>query len=96
MPQAVANVLQCSMHREISQRELRNDSGQVMRALDAGESLILTRNGIPVGEIAPIRKSRFVPSQMILRSASQLESIDPIRFRSDLDDFVDQEALPNA
>ena len=36
------------MAREITQRELRNDSGEVMRALDRGESFLVTRNGVAV------------------------------------------------
>jgi antitoxin (DNA-binding transcriptional repressor) of toxin-antitoxin stability system len=37
------------MAREITQRELRNGSGDIMRALDRGEAFIVTRNGVPVG-----------------------------------------------
>ena len=36
------------MSREITQRELRNESGEIMRGLDRGESYIVTRNGVPV------------------------------------------------
>lgn len=41
------------MAREISQRHLRDQSGEVMRALDAGESFLVTRNGVAVGELTP-------------------------------------------
>jgi len=34
--------------RTINQRQLRNQSGAVMRALDSGESLVVTRNGVAV------------------------------------------------
>jgi prevent-host-death family protein len=47
------------MTRTISQRELRNDSGEIMRALDRGEDFVVTRNGVPVGELRPARR-RFV------------------------------------
>jgi prevent-host-death family protein len=40
--------------REINQRELRNHSGEIMRQLDQGESFIVTRNGVPVGELSPL------------------------------------------
>ncbi len=36
------------MSREITQRELRNESGEIMRELDRGESFVVTRNGAPV------------------------------------------------
>ena len=45
---------------EITQRELRNDSGEIMRRLDAGVTFIVTRNGVPVGELTPLRRHRFV------------------------------------
>jgi prevent-host-death family protein len=47
------------MQREITQRELRNESGAIMRALDAGQSLVVTRNGVPVAEMTPVRRRRF-------------------------------------
>jgi prevent-host-death family protein len=37
------------MGREITQRELRNNSGEIMRELDEGETFVVTRNGVPVG-----------------------------------------------
>ena len=33
---------------------------EIMRALDRGEEFIVTRNGVPVGELRPFRKRRFV------------------------------------
>jgi len=42
--------------REITQRELRNDSGEIMRAVERGESFTISRNGTPIGQrvkIAP-------------------------------------------
>lgn len=45
---------------EISQRELRNNSGEIMRRLDEGEAFIVTRNGVPVGELMPLRRRRVV------------------------------------
>jgi hypothetical protein len=35
------------MSRRITQRELRNESGRIMRALDKGEAFTVTRNGVP-------------------------------------------------
>ena len=40
----------CRVSSEISQRKLRNNSGEIMRRLDQGEAFIVTRNGVPVGE----------------------------------------------
>jgi prevent-host-death family protein len=39
--------------RSISQRELRNDNAKVMRAVEAGESVVVTRNGKTVAVLRP-------------------------------------------
>lgn len=49
------------MGQEITQRELRNESGEIMRRLDRGDSFVVTRRGDPVGELIPLRRRRFVP-----------------------------------
>jgi antitoxin (DNA-binding transcriptional repressor) of toxin-antitoxin stability system len=46
------------VRRTISQAELRNGSAAVMDALEAGEEFIITRNGVPVGELRPIQLQR--------------------------------------
>ncbi|MBX3088711.1 MAG: type II toxin-antitoxin system prevent-host-death family antitoxin, partial [Cryobacterium sp.] len=38
----------------LSQRELRNESGRVLRAVSEGSSFILTNRGVPVGRIVPL------------------------------------------
>lgn len=38
----------------LSQRELRNQSGRVLRAVSEGHSFVLTNSGVPVGRIVPI------------------------------------------
>ncbi|MGH8935407.1 MAG: type II toxin-antitoxin system Phd/YefM family antitoxin, partial [Acidimicrobiia bacterium] len=39
------------MSRVITQRELRNDSAAVLREVQAGQTIIVTRNGVPVAEL---------------------------------------------
>ena len=41
------------MPRELTEHELRNQSGEIMRALDRGEEFVITRNGAAVGELRP-------------------------------------------
>ena len=48
------------MNREISQRELRNDSAEVLRAVKDGECITVTSNGVPVAELVPLRRGRSV------------------------------------
>jgi prevent-host-death family protein len=82
------------MAREITQRELRNDSGAVMRALDAGESFVVTRNGVPVGELVPLRRHRLVGRDAVLAIFAHAVPIDAQRFRADLDAVLDQNPTP--
>ncbi|MEO8750399.1 MAG: type II toxin-antitoxin system prevent-host-death family antitoxin [Allobranchiibius sp.] len=79
------------MTREISQRELRNDSGAVLRAVQAGEDFIVTRNGTPLAELRPLQRRRFVAKAQLLVAARQLAPIDAAAFRADLDETVDQD-----
>ena len=40
----------------IPQRELRNNSGEILRRVEAGESFVVTTRGRPVAEVIPIRR----------------------------------------
>jgi prevent-host-death family protein len=80
--------------RTITQRELRNESGEIMRALDRGESFVVTRNGVPVGELTPIRRRRFVPAEEAVAAFRGAPPVDYERFRSDLDRLADQDPTP--
>ena len=82
--------------RQITQRQLRNESGEIMRELDRGESFLVTRNGMPVGELTPIRRRRFVPAEVAIAAFSGVGPIDHRRFRVDVDRFVDQDPTPSA
>jgi prevent-host-death family protein len=84
------------MTRKLSQRELRNDSGKVMRALDQGEDFIVTRNGVPVGELRPIdrRRRQFIPKEELVALFEGAAHIDYEQFRADIDAHVDQDPTP--
>lgn len=84
------------MARKISQRELRNESGEIMRALDRGETFIVTRNGVPVGELAPIRQRRFVGAEQAVAVFAGAPALDRELFRADVDAVVDQQTHPRA
>jgi prevent-host-death family protein len=82
------------MTREITQRQLRNDSGQIMRALDRGESFVVTRNGVPVGELMPLRQRQFVPAEAAVGRFAGAPVVEAERLRADLDGLVDQNPAP--
>ena len=86
------------MGATISQRELRNDSGAIMRRVEQGESFTVTRNGVPIADVVPHDMSaqggprRFVPVEQIALGLALLPSWGADRFRADLvllDDLLD-------
>ena len=84
------------MSAEISQRELRNDSGRIMRAVSEGETFVITRNGQPVGELTPLRRHRFVRAEAAAEFFRAAAPVDYNRLRDDLDKIADQEITPRA
>ena len=81
------------MSRHVSQRELRNDSGDILRAVAGGETVVITRNGTPLAELRPLRRRTFVPRAEVLLAAAHAPSIDADRFRADVDEILDQTLL---
>lgn len=80
--------------RAITQRELRNESGEIMRQLDQGESFLVTRNGVPVGELTPLKRLRFVPAEQVADAFRGAAPVDRDQFFRDIDTFVDQDPTP--
>jgi prevent-host-death family protein len=78
----------------ITQRELRNDNAEIMRALESGDTFIITRNGVPVGRLTPVPRRTFVPTKELKEAFARLPRIDYARLRADLDEFVDQDPTP--
>jgi antitoxin (DNA-binding transcriptional repressor) of toxin-antitoxin stability system len=82
------------VNREITQRELRNNSGEIMRRLDQGDSFVVSRNGVAVGELSPLRRRRFVSAEAVVTAFRSAPRIEFDRFRADLDRAVSQETAP--
>jgi prevent-host-death family protein len=82
------------MSERITQRELRNRSGEIMRALDRGESFVVTRNGTAVGELVPLKRRRFVDVDVAVAAFASAPEIDLARFREDVDTALDQDPAP--
>ena len=77
------------MDTTISQRELRNDSGSIMRRVELGESFTVTRNGSPVADLVPHDfggdgRSRFVPVGAIATGAAALPNWGAREFADDI------------
>lgn len=77
------------MTRTITQRELRNESAAVMDAVENGETITITRNGIPTAELRPIatRRRRGVPTSELRRIFANHPRVDYAAMRADIEEF---------
>ncbi len=65
-----------------------------MRALDRGKAFIVTRNGVPVGELVPLRQRVFVPTDVARATFAGAPPVALRRFRKDIDALIDQDPTP--
>jgi prevent-host-death family protein len=78
---------------EITQRDLRNRSREIMDAVEHGQSFTVTRDGHRIGELVPLRRRRrFVSRQEFAAMSRNAPAIDLEAFRADQDAALDQEA----
>ena len=56
--------------KSLSQRELRNESGRVLRAISEGHSFVVTNRGTPVARIVPLNAPN--PALPIVRPAKRV------------------------
>ena len=84
------------MAKVIAQRELRNQNAEIIDAVVAGESFIVTRHGTPVAELRPLAIGRrvFVPRQVIQELFAHSPAVDGQAFRRDIDEILDQRLVP--
>jgi len=78
------------MSRIITQRELRNEAAAILREVQTGQTLIISRNGVPVAELRPVPPRRFVARAVIADAARRAPRVDARRLRADLDAIADQ------
>jgi prevent-host-death family protein len=60
---------------EISQRELRNDNAEVIRRVLEGESFVVTRRGVPVARLVPLRGDKDLRRDRAARSRAPYRSL---------------------
>jgi prevent-host-death family protein len=51
----------------VTVRELRNSGGEVLRHVERGERIVVTRDGTPVAELRPLPHPSFRPAELIRR-----------------------------
>ena len=83
------------MATTISQRVLRNDSAEIMRRLEDGETFLITRNGKQIGILSPARRSYFIDSEVLLASFANAPTVSYEDLRRDLDAVADPSVFPD-
>lgn len=73
---------------EVTIRDLRNHGGEVMERVERGETLTVTRAGVPVGELRPLPRPRLTASTLLARWRA-VPVVDLTRFRADVDEVLD-------
>lgn len=74
--------------RTITQRELRNQSAQVMDDVERGATYVITRAGKPVAELRPLaQRRRFVPMDEVVEAHRRLPPVNFTRMRAEADSF---------
>lgn len=77
---------------EITQRDLRSRSREIMDAVEHGQSFTVTRDGRHIGELIPLRRRRrFVPREEFSAMSRNAPEGDLEAFRSDQDATADHE-----
>jgi len=66
------------MYVEVASRELRNDTAGLVRRVEAGEKIVITRRGKPVADLVPHQKEHgrwLTPAEVM--EIRELASADP-------------------
>lgn len=81
-----------STQPEITQRDLRTRSREIMDAVQSGQSFTVTRDGHRIGELIPLRRRRrFVPREEFAAMSRTAPGLCLDAFRTDQDAVAEQE-----
>lgn len=81
------------MTRTITQRELRNKSAEVMDAVEGGETVIVSRNGVPVAELRPIPRRTLVPTAELRKAWADGSRLSYATMRAEMDELFGEERV---
>ena len=77
---------------EITQRDLRSRSKEIMDAVEGGQSFTVTRDGHEIGELIPLRRrQRFVARDEFVAMSRTAATVDIDTFRADQSAAADEE-----
>jgi prevent-host-death family protein len=86
-------MIRVSSYPEITQRDLRNRSREIMDAVERGEAFTVTRDGHRIGELIPLRqRRRFVSRQEFAAMSRNAPASDLEAFRTDQDATADHDS----
>jgi len=74
--------------KTVTVRDLRNSGGEVLRRVEHGERIVVTRDGTPVAELRPLPRSSVSPAELI-RRRKNLPRVNPDGLRRDIDTLID-------
>ncbi|GAA4678636.1 hypothetical protein GCM10023347_36390 [Streptomyces chumphonensis] len=81
-----------SAQQEITQRDLRSRSKEIMQAVQSGQAFTVTRDGHHIGELIPLRRRRrFVSREEFAGMSSTAPTPSLDAFRRDQEATADQE-----
>lgn len=73
-----------SAYPQISQRDLRMRSKEIMDDVERGRSFTVTRDGHQIGELVPLRRrSRFISRADFAAASRNAPAVDLAAFRAD-------------
>jgi prevent-host-death family protein len=73
----------------VTVRDLRNRGGEVLDRVSRGETLIVTKDGRPIAELRPLRRSSVNTAELI-RRRQNLPRVDDRGLRVEIDAVIDQ------
>jgi prevent-host-death family protein len=79
--------------KTITQREFRNNSAAVMDAVEAGETYVVTRNGVEVAEVRPVTRSRRLTAEELVERARRLPKVDYAQMRREADEMFGEDRI---
>ena len=81
-----------SAQPEITQRDLRNRSREIMDAVESGQAFTVTRDGHRIGDLVPLRRRRrFVPQREFAALSRSAPGMDIETFRADQEAAFDHD-----
>ncbi len=66
----------CRMKAEVASRELRNNTADLLRKVEAGEEIVITTRGKPVAALVPlaVQRRRWLPRAELVRRLSNAQA----------------------